>query len=303
MTQQRTLAQRVTCTGLGLHTGQPVRLSLSPARVNTGIRFIRQTDGVEYETPVIAGSVSATHHATTLGCGDASVSTVEHLLASLHGLQIHNAIVGVDGPEVPVMDGSAEAFVHLIETAGVYEQHEVQPVMRIDRKVEFRSEGRSISIEPARHFQISYRVDFKHPTIGVQQIEIDRLSPAIFQEEIARARTFGFLEEVEALHRAGLGLGGSLGNTVVLDRNGVMNPGGLRFGDEFVRHKVLDLMGDLALLGAPVVGRVRVDRGGHALHYGLVLEVLAQSSSWTMVGETARGVKKTTVPNSGVPGP
>lgn len=288
MYRQRTLAERVTCTGLGLHTGEPVQLMLLPARVHTGIRFVRRAGDITSEIPATAESVSATNFATTLGHGDARVSTVEHLLATLYALGINNATVELDGPEVPVMDGSAAPFVHLIQTAGIYEQHETQPVMRIDRKIEFCEGERSISIEPARHFQISYRVDFDHPKIGVQQIEVDRLSATSFEHEIARARTFGFLEEVEALRRAGLGLGGSLNNTVVLDANGVMNPGGLRYPDEFVRHKVLDLIGDLSLLGVPLQGHVRVDRGGHALHHELVLEIQRQTRSWSLVAGASR---------------
>lgn len=283
MDRQRTLAERVTCTGLGLHTGEPVELTLSPARVHAGLRFVRRMGSTECEIPANFDSVCATDHATTLGNGTVRISTVEHVLAALYAMGIHNATIAVDGPEVPVMDGSAAPFVHLIRSAGVYEQLEPQPMMRIERKIEVCEGSSSISIEPARHFQISCRIDFAHPAIGVQEISIDRVGPTSFEHEVARARTFGFLDEVEALRRAGLGLGGALGNTVVLNDAGVMNPGGLRYADEFVRHKVLDLIGDLALLGVPLQGHVRVNRGGHALHHALVMEIQRQPRAWRIV--------------------
>ncbi len=287
MYQQRTLAGKVTCTGLGLHTGAPVKLSLHPARVNSGIRFIRREGASSSEIAARPESVSSTSHATTLGTGDARVSTVEHLLASLYALGVSNACIELDGPEVPVMDGSAASFVHLIRSAGTCDQHERQAVMQIERKVEFNDGDRSISIEPARHLQISYMVDFAHPAIGVQQLRIERLRPASFELELARARTFGFLAEVEALRRAGLARGAALANTVVLDADRVINPGGLRWRDEFVRHKVVDLIGDLSLLGLPIHGHVRVRRGGHSIHLRLVREILRQRDAWSLRGNAA----------------
>ena len=287
MYQQRTLAGKVTCTGLGLHTGAPVTLSLNPARIDSGIHFVRRKGASSSEIAACAESVSSTSHATTLGTGDAEISTVEHLLASLYALGVSNARIELDGPEVPVMDGSAASFVHLIQSAGVYDQHEPQAVIQIERKVEFDDGERSISIEPARHLQISYMIDFAHPLIGVQELSIERLRPASFELELARARTFGFLDEVEALRRAGLARGGSLSNTVVLDSDRVINPGGLRWPDEFVRHKALDLIGDLSLLGVPVHGHVRVRRGGHSIHLQLVHEILRQRDAWSLQGDAA----------------
>jgi UDP-3-O-[3-hydroxymyristoyl] N-acetylglucosamine deacetylase len=222
-----------------------------------------------------------------LGAGDASISTVEHLLAALYALGVTNARIEVDGPEIPVMDGSAAPFVHLIQSAGLYEQHEPGLVMQIERSVAYSDGERSISIEPAKHLQISYRVDFAHPLIGVQEFQLERLGPESFEAEIARARTFGFLDQVEALRRAGLARGGSLSNTVVLDADRVINSGGLRWRDEFVRHKVLDLIGDLSLLGVQVLGHVRVDRGGHALHHRLVEALLRQRDAWSLRGDPA----------------
>jgi UDP-3-O-[3-hydroxymyristoyl] N-acetylglucosamine deacetylase len=282
--QQRTLAGKVACTGLGLHTGAPVTLRLSPARVDSGIRFLRRDVANSDEVAASAEFVSSTSNATTLGTGDTAISTVEHLLASLYALGVSNARIELDGPEVPVMDGSAASFVHLIQSAGVYEQHEPQAVMQIERKIEFDDGERSISIEPARHLQISYLIDFPHPAIGLQELSIERLRPATFELELARARTFGFLADVEALRRAGLAGGASLANTVVLDSKSVVNPGGLRWPDEFVRHKAMDLVGDLSLLGFPVHGHVRVRRGGHSIHLQLVHEILRQRDAWRLRG-------------------
>jgi UDP-3-O-[3-hydroxymyristoyl] N-acetylglucosamine deacetylase len=281
---QQTLAEKITCTGLGLHTGVPVELALHPARVNSGIRFARRHAGRLAQVAARPESVSCTSHATTLGVGDASVSTVEHLLAALYSLGVSNARIELDGPEVPVMDGSAASFVHLIRSAGIYEQHEPQGVLEIDRRIEVLDGDRSISIEPARQLQISYMLDFEHPAIGVQKLVIDRLQPALFEVEVARARTFGFLSEVESLRRAGLARGGSLSNTVVLDSERVINPGGLRWPDEFVRHKVLDLIGDLSLLGIPIHGHVRVQRGGHQMHHRLLNQILRERDAWSLRG-------------------
>ncbi len=299
--QQRTLAEKVSCTGLGLHTGAPVQLSLRPARVDSGIRFVRRKGAGFSEVAASPEVVSSTSHATSLGAGDARVSTVEHLLAALYALGVSNACIELDGPEVPVMDGSAASFVHLIQSAGIYDQHEPRAVIQIDRKIEIRHGDRSISLEPARHFQISYMIDFAHPAIGVQRLRIDQLQAASFEIELARARTFGFLDDVEALRRAGLARGGSLANTVVLDAAGVMNPGGLRWRDEFVRHKALDLVGDLSLLGLPIRGHVRVERGGHALHVELVREVLQRRDAWRLRGSVATaGAQRSKVSRTGL---
>ena len=290
MIQQRTLAEKVSRTGLGLHTGAPVRLSLLPARVDTGLRFVRHNGSTSHETLACHASLSGSAYATTLGKDDASVSTVEHLLAALYALGVSNARIEVDGPEIPVMDGSAESFVHMIHNAGTNEQHEPRAVMQVERKVAFEDGSRSISIEPAKHLSISYCVDFAHPVIGVQELNIAELRPELFETEIARARTFGFLDEVESLRRAGLARGGSLSNTVVLDADGVINPAGLRWHDEFVRHKVLDLIGDLSLLGVSLHGHVRVERGGHAIHHRLVEELLCQRDAWSLKGKPANRV-------------
>ena len=272
--RQRTIAEKISCTGIGLHSGAPVQLTLHPARLDTGIVFVRSDAGRGAEIPARAGHVSSTQLATTLGHNGSGVGTVEHLLAALYGLGIDNVRIELDGPEVPVMDGSAAPFVFLIRAAGIFEQRGARRMLRIRRPVEVRDGERVARIEPGRGFRISYHIDFQHPAIGRQSLPDFELSEGAFERELCRARTFGFLHEVQALWRAGLGRGGSLDNTIVLDERQVLNPEGLRMPDEFVRHKALDLVGDLALLGMPVEGRVRVVRGGHALHQKLMHALL-----------------------------
>lgn len=268
--RQRTIAEKVSCTGIGLHTGKPVQLTLHPARADSGIVFVRTDLAHPIEIPAKPAALSRTHLATTLGCGDATIDTVEHLLSALYGLGIDNVRIDVDGPEVPGMDGSAASFVFLLRAAGVFEQSARRRVLRVRRPIEIRDGDRSIRIEPARELRISYAIDFDHPLIGRQKLRDLVLEEGCFERELARARTFGFAEQVAALWRSGRARGASLDNTVVLGADRVLNRGGLRFLDEFVRHKALDLVGDLALLGARVRGHVRVERGGHALHQRLV---------------------------------
>jgi UDP-3-O-[3-hydroxymyristoyl] N-acetylglucosamine deacetylase len=280
--QQRTLAERVSCTGVGLHSGAPVRLSLAPARPGSGIVFVRTDRAHPLEIPAQPGAVTSTRLATTLGSGDASVRTVEHLLAALYGLGIDNARVSLDGPELPVMDGSAASFVYLIRSAGVFVQSAPRAVLRVLETIEIDEGGRRIRIEPGRGLSISYTVDFAHPAIGRQQLRIGVLDGERFEREIAPARTFGFLQDVRAMWNAGLARGGSLHNTVLLDEARVINPDGLRWPDEFVRHKVLDLLGDLALLGVAIDGAVHVECGGHALHQRLVAALLERPHAWRL---------------------
>jgi UDP-3-O-[3-hydroxymyristoyl] N-acetylglucosamine deacetylase len=242
--------------------------------------FIR-TDGAErIEIPARASEVSSTELATTLGTGSASVATVEHLLAALYGLGIDNVRIELDGPEVPVLDGSAAPFVYLLRSAGVFQQRRARRVLEILRPIVVSDGDRRIAIEPASNFNVSYAVDFAHPAIGRQELALHPLDANVFEVEIASARTFGFLADVEAMWDAGYARGGSLDNTVVLDDLRVMNCEGLRFRDEFARHKVLDLMGDLALMGVFIQGHVRVERGGHALHQGLVKAIADQPDAW-----------------------
>lgn len=286
--KQQTLAERVSCTGTGLHGGAPVRLVLSPARAGTGIVFERCDRAHPVEIAARPGSVHSTRLATTLGSGDATLGTVEHLLAALYGLGVDNVRVSVDGPELPVMDGSAASFVYLIRSAGIAVQHEPRASLRVLEPIEVDEGGRRIRIEPARGLRISYAVDFSHPAIKRQELHVERLDPQLFEREIAPARTFGFLQDVRALWHAGLAKGGSLRNTVLLDDTRVVNPEGLRWPDEFVRHKVLDLLGDLALLGVSIDGHVRVECGGHALHHRLVTALLERPRAWRLTEAGAR---------------
>jgi UDP-3-O-[3-hydroxymyristoyl] N-acetylglucosamine deacetylase len=271
---QRTIAEKISCTGVGLHTGKPVQLTLHPARAGSGIVFVRTDLPDPVEIPAAPASLTGRAHlATTLGRGGVTLDTVEHLLAAAYGLGVDNLRVEVEGPELPGMDGSAASFVFLLRAAGFYEQSVQRPVLRIARPVEIREGARSIRIEPGRGLRVSYAIDFDHPCIRRQALHQLSIDPETFEREIARARTFGFVAEVDALWRAGRARGACLDNTVVLDGSRVLNRDGLRFPDEFVRHKVLDLLGDLALLGVRVEGHVRVERGGHALHQKLVAKL------------------------------
>jgi UDP-3-O-[3-hydroxymyristoyl] N-acetylglucosamine deacetylase len=283
---QRTIAEKISCTGIGLHSGQPVQLTLHPARAGTGVVFARTDLPVPAEVPAVHSAVTSTRLATTLGRGEATIGPVEHLLAALCGLGIDNVRAEVDGPEIPVMDGSAASFVFLIRAAGIFEQDAPRRSLRVRKPVEVRDGDRLIRIEPAHGLRVTYSVDFAHPAIGRQQLRNLVIDDESFEQEICRARTFGFLREVEALWRNGLARGGNLDNTVVMDELRVLNRDGLRWPDEFVRHKALDLLGDLALLGMPVEGHLVVERGGHALHQRFVRALLEHPSHWTIETET-----------------
>jgi len=288
---QQTIAEKVSCTGIGLHSGAPVQLALFPARANSGIAFVRTDCGAPVEIPARSSEVSSTAFATTLGRSRTRVGTVEHLLAALYGLGIDNVRIEIDGPELPVMDGSAAPFAYLIRSAGIYTQAEPRSFLRIGRKIEVFDGDRCISVEPSRAFRVSYAVDFAHPAIGRQELQVNPVDADGFERDISAARTFGFLNEVQALWKAGFARGGAIENAVLLDDEKVVNPDGLRWQDEFVRHKVLDLFGDLALLGMPVQGHVRVERGGHALHQKLVTAILASPDAWDVVQPSAQGAR------------
>lgn len=290
--KQQTLAEKVTCRGKGLHSGANVSLTLRPGRANTGVTFVR-TDLGGVEIPARPASVCSMYRATTLGGGKESVATVEHLLGALYALEVDNVRVEVDGPEIPVLDGSAAPFVELIRTAGVFQQAELRPRLRILEPVEVVDGDRRIRVEPCEDFAIRYMIEFAHPAIRRQEFALDSVTAESFEHELARARTFGFLDEVAALREVGLGRGGDLDNTVVLDDSRVINPGGLRFADEFVRHKALDLVGDLALLGVGIEGLVSVERGGHALHQRLVSAILSQPSASEWIGATPQALRLT----------
>ena len=278
---QTTLARPVETKGIGLHTAVPVRISLLPAPPDTGYVF-RRTDLGDFEIPATVESVAHCSYATTLMRTGVMLSTVEHLLSALRGCGIDNAYVEVDNLEVPIMDGSAEAFAEMIETAGVVEQPLARRALMVRERVAVEAGNRRISIEPADAYEIDCTIDFAHPLIGVQHRSVI-LDNGSFARDIASARTFGFIEEVEALRRANLIRGGSLDNAIVLTKHGMLNETGLRFPDEFVRHKILDIVGDLALLGMSLLGRVEAERSGHLLHAALMSSLLRNRAAWEII--------------------
>jgi UDP-3-O-[3-hydroxymyristoyl] N-acetylglucosamine deacetylase len=282
MRQQQTIARPMTCTGVGLHTGEPVTLTLRPAAPGTGIIFLRRGTGTPVALSASAKNLTATELCTGISADGFSVKTVEHLLAALTGLGIDNVYAELTGMEVPAMDGSAGPFVRLIQAAGIAPQDRRQPYLKILQPIEIEENGRRVAIEPAASARITYSIHYDHPLVGRQTYEFD-WTPAAFEREIADARTFGFLNEVEALWSRGLGKGGSLDNTIVIGERDIVNDSGLRWRDEFVRHKVLDLVGDLALLGIPVIGHLVADRAGHALHTKLVARILDERDKWILV--------------------
>ena len=262
---QTTIRKAVTCSGIGLHSGKTVGLTLRPAPEDTGIVFYVNNGGGPKRLTPTPQSVVATGLATTLGNGEATVSTVEHLMAAVRGLEIDNLRIEVEGAELPIMDGSAGSFVLLLRSAGLETLQRPRRVLRIKKPMEFEQDGKWIRAEPYDGFLVDYAIEYAHPLIGRQTLELD-LTPESFVRRVAKARTFGFLKDVELMHRHGLALGGSLDNAVVLDEYAVVNPEGLRFKDEFVRHKILDFIGDMALLDAPLQGRFSIHCSGHALN-------------------------------------
>jgi UDP-3-O-[3-hydroxymyristoyl] N-acetylglucosamine deacetylase len=262
--QQQTIKHPVQCSGVGLHSGKMVNLALRPAEENSGINFYVFTpEGSQRIAPKPA-NVIATGLATTIGTARASISTVEHLMAAILGLGIDNLRIDVHGGELPIMDGSAAPFVMLLNGAGIKKQNAARRVLRLAKALQYGSGEKSIYAEPYPGFFVDYTIEFPHPLIGVQNLALE-ITPLTFNE-LARARTFGFFKEVEYLYARGLALGGSLDNSVVLDEHGVLNREGLRFSDEFVRHKILDFIGDMAMLNLPLQGRFTVRCSGHALN-------------------------------------
>ncbi len=279
---EQTLANPVHCRGIGLHSGRPVDLVLRPAAAGTGVLFVRTDTGTEVRFPARAEWVVNTTLATTLGSQGETLATIEHLLAALRGMGVDNCTIEVDGPEVPIMDGSAAPFVYLITQAGLRPQRRMRRRLVIRKPIEVRDGNRWARVTPSRDFKLSVEIDYPHPAIGRQVLGGIRVTPRMFAREIAPARTFGFLKDVQQLQSVGLALGGSLHNAIVLDDERIMNREGLRFPDEFGRHKLVDLIGDLALLGLPLQGHVKAVRSGHALHHALVAEIRANPGCWTV---------------------
>ena len=280
MNPQRTLRRPVSCAGIGLHSGNKVTLSLKPAPVDYGIRFQRADLG-GLEIPATVDHLASIRYATGLSCDEASVETVEHLLAALVSLGVDNVGIELNHPEVPIMDGSAAPFIYLIQEAGVKRLAAARRFLKVVRPISLSRGDKRIALYPSDHFKVTYSISFDHPLLRHQSRTI-RVTGQAFIDEIAPARTFGFLKEVEMLRRQGLALGGSLDNAVVLGDTGVLN-NVLRFEDEFVRHKILDVIGDLALVGYPVIGHLVTHRGGHDLHTSFAAKVLEEVDAWQIV--------------------
>ncbi|MBF0454040.1 MAG: UDP-3-O-acyl-N-acetylglucosamine deacetylase [Magnetococcales bacterium] len=292
MNFQRTLKNTIRCTGIGLHSGNKVYMSLRPAAENTGIVFHR-TDLGGRLIPAKVENITDTRLCSTIANeqGD-KVSTVEHLLAAFAGLGVDNAYVDLDGPEVPIMDGSAAPFVFLIQCAGVIKQKLPKKWIRIKKRVSVKTGDKEAVFEPYNGFRVSFLIDFDHPLISQQGIEMD-VSETTFVKDVSRARTFGFLKDMEMLRSNGLAKGGSLDNAIVIGDFRILNEGGLRYEQEFVRHKIIDAIGDLYLLGHPVQGYFKGIRSGHALNNALLKRLLAQKDAWEFVeGMAAHATQK-----------
>ena len=284
MLRQRTLKSIVRATGVGLHTGQKVNMSLRPAGIDTGVIFRRIDLPTPIDIPARADLVGETRLSSCLVKDGAKVYTVEHLMSAFAGLGVDNVYVDLDGPEVPIMDGSAAPFALLIQQAGLEEQAAPKRFLRVKKRVEVADGDKWARLDPYAGFKLSFSIVFDHPVIdrSSQSVTVD-FAETSYLREIARARTFGFMHEVEALRESGLALGGGLENAVVLDEYRVLNAEGLRFADEFIRHKVLDAIGDVYLLGRPLLGAFSAHKSGHGLNNRLLHHLLADSSAWDTV--------------------
>jgi len=277
--KQKTVAQPVSCSGVGVHSGKKVNLTIKPAQSNHGIKFIR-TDLLD--CPCISAHfnmVVDTSLATVIGYEGFIVSTIEHLMASFAGLSIDNALVEIDSYEMPIMDGSAGPFTSMIRSAGIREQDAPRYFFVVKKPIELKENGKMVGIYPCSTYKITCTIEYDHSLIKKQSYSVD-LSDRVFEREICRARTYGFLHEYEYLKKYGLARGVSLDNVVVIDSKDVINKDGLRYKDEFVRHKILDCIGDFSLLGMPILGHVVVSKSGHAFNHAFLKEFFSQKESW-----------------------
>ncbi len=284
MVKQRTLKSTVQATGVGLHTGEKVYLTLRPAAIDSGIVFRRVDLAQPFDIRAEAHAVHDTRLSTCLESNGVRVATVEHLMSALSGLGIDNAIVELTSPELPIMDGSAGTFIFLLQSAGLIEQAAPKKFIRIKRTVEVRDGDKWVRFDPFNGYKLTFTINFAHPVFAntKQNVTVD-LGEHSYIKEVSRARTFGFMHDVESMRAQGLALGGNLDNAIVMDEYRVINPDGLRFEDEFVKHKVLDAIGDLYLLGHPLVGAFSGYKSGHALNNALCRAMLADESSWEFV--------------------
>jgi len=301
--RQRTLKDEIGCTGIGLHTGEKVRINIRPAPCDAGIRFVR-TDLPGH--PMIEArfdNVFDTTLATSIGMNGCRISTIEHLMAAFYGLGIDNAVVELDAPEVPIMDGSSAPFVFLLKSAGIKEQKALKQFIVVKKTLKLDDGDRSISVHPSKELKITYTIDFQHPLLRNQEYVL-RFSGGDFVREISRARTFGFLRDVETLKANGLAKGGSLDNAVVIDDFRILNEDGLRFEDEFVRHKILDFIGDLSLIQFPIIGHFVVRKSGHFLNQQMLAMLMKSKKHWkvfSFVTPEECSKNRVTIPAFGVP--
>jgi UDP-3-O-[3-hydroxymyristoyl] N-acetylglucosamine deacetylase len=277
--RQRTVRREISCKGIGLHSGKEVSLKIKPAPVDSGIVFERMDIPGACKIKASFDNVVQTNMATTIGVNGYRIATVEHLMAALFGMGIDNAMVQVEGGEVPIMDGSSAPFVDLLDRAGVEIQENYKRFFLVKKPMKLTDGNRSIQVTPSDELKISYRIDFNHPLIKDQSYEMT-FSKNSFIHEISKARTFGFLRDVQTLWDNGLAKGGSLENAIVIDESGILNNDGLRYKNEFVRHKLLDFIGDLAILGATVIGHFVVERSGHAFNQELLKTFMGQEKCW-----------------------
>jgi UDP-3-O-[3-hydroxymyristoyl] N-acetylglucosamine deacetylase len=287
--REHTIASPVEFSGIGLHTGEAATMRILPAPAGKGIVF-RRVDLDNFELRADVGSVERVAYATTLMKRGVWISTVEHLLSALYGFGIDNAFVELDNFEVPILDGSGLQYIEAIQRVGIVALEVERSVLRITKSFALEENGKTLAIHPSQSFSIEYEIGFPHPLIGHQKLEVE-ITPVNYANLIAPARTFGFYEEVEKLQASGLVRGGSLENAIVLTENGMLNETSLRFPDEFVRHKILDLLGDFALIGQSVQGRIVANRAGHALHTRFVAELLSSADHWTVAAGDGCGVR------------
>ena len=287
MLKQRTLSNSVRASGVGLHSGEKVNITLRPAAKDTGIIFRRLDIEPIQQIPALAKSVIDTMLGTTIAKKNASVMTVEHILAAFAGLGIDNALIDLDGPEVPIMDGSSASFIFLIESAGIEEQNASKKFLRIKKKIRVEDGEKFAEFKPYNGYRISFEIDFDHPMIKskLTKLSVD-FSTLTFLKEISRARTFGFLKEIETLRSKNLALGGSLDNAIVFDDYRILNQDGLRYEDELVRHKILDVVGDLYLMGHILVGEFNGYKSGHELNNKLILKLYTDQTAWEEIEES-----------------
>jgi len=280
--RQRTVAEEISCTGIGLHSGKKVRLTIKPAPPNSGITFERVDISPGCSVKASFDNVVETNMATTIGFNGYSVSTIEHIMAAFFGMGIDNVLVQIDGGEIPIMDGSSAPFIFLLKNAGITIQNNYKRFLLVKKSVKVKDGNRFVYLYPANELKITYKIDFNHPLIKDQTYEIS-FSQSTFVNEISRARTFGFLKDVQTLRSNGLAKGGSLDNAIVVDEFRVLNEDGLRYKNEFVRHKLLDFIGDLAIIGCVPIGHFVVERSGHSLNQKLLKQFMAKEKCWEVI--------------------